>query len=57
MDASFALALVPALAVLFFIAMPALDRQDAALKPQPQPARNTARSSTALRQSERGVRV
>jgi hypothetical protein len=55
MDASFALALVPALAVLFFVAMPALDRQTPA--PKPQPERETARTSAPLRASERGVRV
>lgn len=43
MDATFALALVPALAVLFFVVMPALDRQDSApRRPRPVPKTRTA---------------
>lgn len=55
MDSSFALALVPALALLFFVVMPTLDRPAPA--PKPQPDRTTTQSSAAARQSERDVRV
>ena len=56
MDATFALALVPALAVLFYVVMPALDRTPA--RPQKQPNSRPAASARApYRHSEQSVHV
>jgi hypothetical protein len=54
MDATFALALVPALAVLFFVVMPGLERPPART-PKSRTTRSTSRGPVALRHSEHSL--